>query len=255
MAQSPIVYGHRGASTELPENTIEAFARALQVGAGAIETDVHVTRDGVPVLHHDATGAATAFDGRAIASLTAGEVAEWDVSLAFRASRVASLPSAVAYRVPRLDAALEALPEAFFNIDIKPTEPAATDAVLAVVRRAGAQSRVRLASFSTAVLRRVRSLGYRGPTSLTVSEVLRALTLPPIVARIEGSAAQIPTRYHGVPLATQRVIDRLHGVGARVDFWVVNDPDHAKRLVAMGADGIVTDDPRTIARALGVGRA
>lgn len=255
MASSPLVYGHRGASIELPENTLEAFARALEVGAGALETDVHVTRDGVPVLHHDPTGAATAFDGRAIAALSAADVAGWDVSLAFRAARVAALPTAKAYRAPRLDEALEALPEAFFNIDIKPTDPAATDAVLAVVRRAGAQSRVRLASFSTAVLRRVRSLGYRGPTSLTVREVMRALTLPPIVARVEGSAAQIPTRYHGVPLATQRVIDRLHKVGARVDFWVVNDPDRAKQLVAMGADGIVTDDPRTIARALGVGRA
>lgn len=71
---APRLYAHRGAAVELPENTLEAFRRALDVGANAIETDCHVTRDGHVVLAHDATGARLAGVPRAIADFTLDEV-------------------------------------------------------------------------------------------------------------------------------------------------------------------------------------
>ena len=61
-----------------------------------------------------------------------------------------------------------------------------------------------------------------------------------------GNAAQVPRRAYGVNFASQRAIDRFHTVGLRVDFWTIDDPAEARRLLAMGADGIMTDDPRVI---------
>ena len=69
------VYAHRGASAELPENTIEAFARAVEVGADVLETDAHVTRDGVVVLSHDEHGRRMANVPRAIADCIARDIA------------------------------------------------------------------------------------------------------------------------------------------------------------------------------------
>src|SRR5690242_7442718 len=80
---SPIIYAHRGASFELPENTLEAFGLALDLGADAIETDAHMTRDGRIVLSHDATGAKTAGVPLPIRDLTLSELRQWNVGARF----------------------------------------------------------------------------------------------------------------------------------------------------------------------------
>ena len=77
------MYAHRGASLERAENTLEAFELAVELGADAIETDAHVTRDGRVVLAHDPTGERTAGDRRAIADLTLSEVRAWNVGAGF----------------------------------------------------------------------------------------------------------------------------------------------------------------------------
>ncbi len=64
--------------------------------------------------------------------------------------------------------------------------------------------------------------------------------------RPAGNAAQVPRRAYGVSFASQGAIDRFHAVGVRVDFWTIDDPNEAKRLFALGADGVMTDDPRTL---------
>jgi glycerophosphoryl diester phosphodiesterase len=66
-------------------------------------------------------------------------------------------------------------------------------------------------------------------------------------APLGGQAAQIPTRALGIRLDTARLVERAHALGLVVHYWVINDPHEAKRLLALGADGIVTDDVRAIA--------
>jgi glycerophosphoryl diester phosphodiesterase len=114
--------------------------------------------------------------------------------------------------------------------------------VLEVIRRARAEERVTIASFDVFTLRRVRALGYRGPTGLAREEVLMLLTpltrfFPPV-----GQAAQLPDR-----LGTRAVIQKCHALGLVVHYWTINDPARARALLALGADGIMTDDPRAIA--------
>jgi glycerophosphoryl diester phosphodiesterase len=245
--KSPIVYAHRGASFELPENTVAAFRLALELGADAIETDAHMTRDGRIVLAHDPTGERMAGVAKAIRDATLAEVQAWDVGARFTPrgpdGRHGSLD---AYRMPTLDEALAELPDAFFNVDAKQDTPDMIPALLRCIRGAGATERVRIASFSGKNLRKARALGYEGATGLSRSEILRAV----LGRKVAGDAAQVPLKAWGVTFAKPKTITRLHELGLRVDFWTVDDPALAKDLLAMGADGIMTDDPRAICGAL-----
>jgi glycerophosphoryl diester phosphodiesterase len=246
---SPIVYAHRGASYELPENTLESFALALELGADAIETDAHMTRDGRIVLSHDASGERMAGVNRTIAQSALHEVQSWDVGRSFEPRRPGVFVPGRAYRMPTLDAALAAYPEVVFNIDAKQTVPDMMPALLRTIASARAEDRVRIASFSTRNLLRARQLGYPGETGLSANEIARLMFVPKAALRwlrVDGRAAQVPRRAYGVAFASQGAIDRFHAVGLRVDFWTIDDPAEAKRLFAMGADGVMTDDPRTM---------
>lgn len=247
----PIVYAHRGASFELPENTLEAFELALALGADAIETDAHMTRDGAIVLSHDPTGARAAGVKRAIADATLAEVRTWDVGARFVPRRPGVFRGGARFAMPTLDAALDAFPEVVFNVDAKPTSPGVIPALLRAIRQARAEERVRIASFSTRNLVRARRLGYPGETGLSPIEVARAMIAPRAALRwlrVRGHAAQVPRQAYGIRFARAAAIDRLHALGLRVDFWTIDDPAEAARLFAMGADGVMTDDPRTLCR-------
>ncbi len=129
-----IVYAHRGANTELPENTLEAFRLALDLGVDALETDVHLTRDGEVVVHHDPTGLGTASTRAAIADSTLEDVRRWNLGFGFRNPDGTGLVNAT-YRVPKLSELLEAFPGVRLNIDVKPAHAEAARAVVAEGRR------------------------------------------------------------------------------------------------------------------------
>jgi glycerophosphoryl diester phosphodiesterase len=244
----PVLYAHRGAAGELPENTMPAFRRALEVGATALETDVHLTRDGHVVVVHDANGARTAGVRQAIRDVTLAEVRRWDMGQAFRARRPDTPPGR--FVISTLDELLTELPAVPLNVDIKDHDAHAARAVVAVVRRHRAQDRVLLASFDAATLRAVRRLDYEGATSLGASEVLRLLLLPERALRrfpVAGRAAQIPPRVRRLALDTPAVVARIHGLGLTLHYWTIDDPTEAERLLHLGADGIMTNEPALIA--------
>jgi len=248
-----IVYAHRGACFELPDNTLPSFELALKLGADAIETDAHMTRDGHVVLAHDPGGAHTSGIDRPMSSLSLEELRLWDVGTKFVPRRPGLFRTNERYRVPTLEETLATFPDTYFNIDAKQTEPDMIPALLRVIRAAKAESRVRIASFSTQNLARVRAT-YEGETGLASSEVARFMLLPKLALRWlrpGGDAAQVPRRAYGIVFASARTIARLHELGLRVDFWTIDDADEAARLVALGADGIMTDDPRTVCAGLG----
>jgi glycerophosphoryl diester phosphodiesterase len=247
----PTVYAHRGASSELPENTLEAFALALDLGAQAIETDAHMTRDGRIVLSHDATGDRMAGIPIAIRDATLSAVRTWDVGRRFSPQREGAFRRGDRFRMPTLEEALLAYPGVIFNVDAKQTWPDMIPALLRAIRSANAEDRVRIASFSAANLTKVRGLGYTGETGLSAGEIARIMFLPRSALRwfrVAGHAAQVPRRAYGVSFTSQNAIDRLHAVGVRVDFWTIDDPDEAERLFARGADGVMTNDPRGLLR-------
>ncbi len=250
------LYAHRGAAAERPENTLPAFRRALELGADALETDAWLTRDGHVVVSHDPTGRRMAGVDRAIGRCTLDEVRSWDAGWGF-VDREGKRPFAgMRIRVPALEEMLAEFPGVPVNVDVKQLGPAMASAILACVRRQHASERVLLASFSSLTLRRIRRLGWEGPTGLGRSEVARLALLPMPLLRLappRGRRAQVPRRALGFELATAAFIGKCHALGLQVDFWTVNDPLEARRLASLGADGVMTDDPGAVAPALAKG--
>ncbi len=226
------IYAHRGASAELPENTMAAFRRAVALGVDALELDIHATKDGVLVVAHDPDGQRMAGVRERLADLTFAEAQRWDVGHGERLPRFEDVVTEFA-----------ALP---LNVDLKRD---IADATVTLLKRMNAEARVCLASFQVQTLHRVRALGYRGPTALSRPEVIAALALPPRLQRgplrVHAARAQLP-----LWLARPWVVARMKTLGLAVDFWTVDDPALARRLVALGADGIMTNDPARIVPAL-----
>jgi glycerophosphoryl diester phosphodiesterase len=246
--QGPLLYAHRGARLEHPENTLEAFAAALELGADALEIDVHMTRDRHVVVAHDADGARMAGVPQEIRACTLGEVERWDVARGFvsRDGRVRARA-----RVPSLDETLQELPSALLNIDVKQSEPDMLAPLLEVIARHAAEARVLLTSFSSRTTARIRALGYGGPTGLGRAEAARAVLAPRALLErfaLRGRRLQVPLRQGPISLDRASLVRKLHAFGIAVDYWVVNDLEQAVRLLALGADGIVTDDPRALAQ-------
>lgn len=236
------LYGHRGASALLPENTLPAFEKALADGANALELDIHRTVDGHFVVAHDPHGERLAGVRQEICTLGLDQVKCWDVS-------TTDCRNLECHTVPTLEEVLEAFPEVPMSIDHKPGDPASVPDLLELLARFGAEDRVTLASFSGKVVGRIRKLGYRGRTALTRPEIVWLRFLPTALARkiIAGDAAQIPTHSGPIRLDGTRFLEKCRRLGIRTDFWVVNDPTEARTLLNLGATGIMTDDPALIA--------
>jgi len=236
------LYAHRGASAHLPENSLKAFEKALADGATALELDIHRTSDGHFVVAHDPHGLRLAGVPDHICTLSLDDVKMWDVST--------TDPRDLGHHaVPALEEVLEAFPDVPMSIDHKPSDPTPVPELLELLARHGAEERVTLASFSSRVMGRVRSLGYRGRTALTRQEIVWLRFLPTALARklVAGDAAQIPTHSGPIRLDGIRFIKKCRKLGIRTDFWVVNDPGEARKLLDAGATGVMTDDPARIA--------
>lgn len=236
------LYAHRGAATEFPENTLDSFAAALSVGATALELDVHITRDGVVVVSHDPTGKRAANIHTPIDQCTFAELQQWDAGWGFEGPNDSRPFAAKGIKIPTFESVIDRFEGVLLNVDLK--VPIA-DEVVALIHRKQAHDRICLASFQQSTLQRVRALGYRGATSMAQNEVIQMMLLPKWLQqgrfKPPGQVAQLP-----LWMMRPMVVRRCHALGLRVDVWTVNQVSDAERLLAMGVDGIMTDDPRTI---------
>ncbi|MCP4446922.1 MAG: hypothetical protein GY811_16465 [Myxococcales bacterium] len=246
----PRLYAHRGAAAELPENTIPSFERALTYGVHALEMDVHATHDGEIVVSHDPTGKRMCRESSAIRKTPYSHVRNWDAGWGFLSDEGDRPYAGGDFRIPRLAEVLEHFPDVLINVDIKQHSRSVVHHVLQIVDDARAHERVVLGSFSQATVLHLRLAGYEGITVMGPIELGAAFFAPNWFVKpwpYRGMAAQIPTHFGSRLLATKENIEKLHALGSRVDFWTINDVAQARALLALGADGIMTDDPKIIA--------
>ena len=245
----PVVIAHRGASAYAPENTIEAFALGLEMGADALEMDVRLTRDGHVVVHHDPTMIRTAGDARAIAATTLAELQALDASALFAGDAGAGNPwRGRGVRIATLAEVLERFPETPLLIEVK--EDHASIPAGAVIEAAGAKDRCVLASFGDRALDPFRRGGWlRGAAMADVARlyfpVMCGLPHPPVTAR----AFSVPERWRGLPVPTPRFVRAARDAGAAVHVWTVDDPVRARSYWDRGVAGIVTNRPDVMVRA------
>ena len=169
----PLVYAHRGGSALRPENTIASFDHGLSLGADGLELDVHLSRDGIVVVHHDATIDRTTAGTGPVSSLTAAELGSvdaghWFTPAALEQPRPEPGAAEFPFRgrrlgVPRLREVLDRYPEVPIIIELKANQPELARLTIDDVRAAGAVERVSLGSFSWRVLHAAREYEPRIP--------------------------------------------------------------------------------------------
>ena len=241
------LYAHRGAAAERPENTMAAFERAVEIGVDALEMDVHLTRDDHLIVVHDPTAVRTCGVLAAWADLDLAQTRRFDAGWGFVTTDGARPFAGKAITVPTFEHVLDAFPDLRINVDLKGDRAVAI--MLDLIRRKRADGRVTLASFQLRTLVEARRRGYGGETALSQHEVATLIGLPAMLWRqlpFTGTAAQVPVRAHGLRFDRAAFIAKCHSIGLRVDFWTIDDRDEAARLLALGADGIITNDPGAI---------
>jgi glycerophosphoryl diester phosphodiesterase len=242
------LYAHRGASAERPENTMPAFERAAELGVHALEMDVHLTRDEHLVVVHDETAMRTAGSPARWHDLDLRDAQRLDVGWGFVGKDGTRPFAGKGICVPTFADVLDAFPKLRINVDIK--GPRATEIMIELVRSHTAEARVTLASFQTRTAVEVRRGKYGGDTALSQGEVIALLSMPAVMWRqlpYTGSAAQVPVRQGPIRFDRAAFVAKCHSLGLRVDYWVIDDPGEAQRLLDLGADGIMTNDPAAIA--------
>jgi glycerophosphoryl diester phosphodiesterase len=239
MADRPLVLAHRGACRRAPENTIEAFQVARDLGADGVELDVRRTADGVLVLSHDPV-----VEGFGLL-----------VEHPFTALR-AAVP-----RVPTLDEAFDALSGLIVNVEIKcfPTEPDADPegvvvrGVVELIERRQVRDRVIVSSFDLNAIDAVRALDSGVVTGWLTSGLAPSQTLP--IAATRGHAWLNPDRASMLAAgangsAAEESVREAARQGVRLDVWTVDDPEEISRLAAAGVDAIITNVPDVALAAL-----
>jgi glycerophosphoryl diester phosphodiesterase len=242
----PVIYAHRGGAALRPENTIEAFDHGLACGADGLEFDVHLSSDGVVVIHHDDTLERTTSGHGPIAARTAAELARLDAGFHFR-DRSGSFP----FRdrgigVPTLPDVLRRYPSALLIIELKVGGERLARRVADEVRAAGAVDRVAIGSFFPDALRAVRAYEPAIATGAAKEETRWALYRSWLglgIGRAPFREFQVPERSGRTTIVTRRFVAAAHRAGLRVKVWTVNGEGDMRRLIGFGVDGLITDRP------------
>ncbi|MFZ0431820.1 MAG: glycerophosphodiester phosphodiesterase family protein [Candidatus Acidiferrales bacterium] len=226
------VIAHRGASGYAPENTLAAYQRALEVGAGFIETDLHLTRDARFVAMHDATLDRTTNGHGAVSEFSLAELRELDAGMWFDRSFMGQ-------RIPTLEdiLAFAQKQDAIFYLELKFDTGMGMDSSLAgALRGVDNASRTVVISFDPRQVENVRKFDPGIMTGLLVEKsggdcVQLAVAL---------GARQVCPRSD---LITPELIAQAHAADLRVATWTVDDEQEMKRVIGAGADGVMTNFP------------
>lgn len=252
----PIALAHRGADIQR-ENTLTAVRRAVDAGFGFIELDVRTTADNKVVVFHDETlNRITTGTGK-LADTT------WDELASVRIIGAEPRDEQISEPLVLLEELLEMFPTTRFNVDLKDRASAAP--MVEILRRQNAWNRVLIASFRDTHRRLffknlrptdppVASSGGMETVALLLA-AHRTAAFKTVVRELRRKlpldAVQVPIRKGPIRVVTKRFVDACHAAGIAVHVWVINDPQQMKNLLAMGVDGIVTDNGPAIAEVLG----
>ncbi len=229
----PIAFAHRGGAGDWPENTLPAFEGAVALGYRYVETDVHVTSDGVLCAFHDERLDRVTDRTGLIRDQTWAEVSR---------ARVDGLEP-----IPLLEDLLTTWPDLRINID--PKHDSAVEALAITLQRTDAVERVCIGSFSDDRIARLREL--LGPdlcTSFGPRGIarLRAGSFGVPTGELGSACLQVPPAHKKVPIVDERFLRTAHDLLLPVHVWTIDEPAEMHRLLDLGVDGIMTDRPAVL---------
>jgi len=225
----PLVIAHRGASSIALENSLAAFSLAAGQGADAVELDVHATQDGEIVVHHDPS----------VLGLPIAQARWRDLS---------TVPLTNGEPIPTLAQALDVLGTLRVFVEVKVLDPQWDDRLLAVLDDGPNPGGYAVHSFAFPVVRR---LGAKRP-SLPRGVLSEVATKSP-KQTLEDASAQ--TLWQERATLDERLVKDVHGLGATIMAWTVDNPSDMERFVQWGVDGLCTNHPERARRVVDASRA
>ncbi|HYF92677.1 MAG TPA: glycerophosphodiester phosphodiesterase [Symbiobacteriaceae bacterium] len=248
-----LVLAHQGASAYAPSNTLESFRLGLEQGADILETDVHLTKDGVVVVSHDETIDRMSNGSGYINSMTLNELRQYDFGYKFTPDGGKTFPyRGKGVRIPTLEDLFKAFPGVRVNIELKQEDPAIEEQVWDVIRKYGMEDKVLINAFPSKPMERWATVaGDRTATGATMGNMIEFVIYYLLhldwLYHPRVDAFQLPTSDKAGPLTvhfdTERMVERTHKLGMKIHYWTINDEETMRRLVSIGADGIITDRP------------
>jgi len=251
---TPLVIAHRGASSYLPENTLEAFSLALdQFHADMIEFDLQITKDGIPVVIHDAKLERTTNGHGYVSDHFYHEIKGLDAGFYFDPAGKGVFPErGKGIRIPAFEDVLVRFPNRLLAVEIKAKSVELIHAVMTLLKKHGAVENAVVGSKHHLVFKTLR-MHY--PESRTFCSIRKVFNLflnsrkkkhkrvkePMIVA-------SLPMRFLKMHFDTPGWIRYLHSKEIKVFFWAFQNPRVIPHLIQKGVDGLVVDDPGSVPR-------
>lgn len=248
--QNVKIISHRGANKYAPQNTLPAFEKSLLIGVDGFETDIHLTRDGVPVVCHNYTINDTSNGMGTISSYTLDELKNFDFG-AYFASEFRGT------RIPTLDEFLELTASSdieIMNIELKSPKEKETDIVektLKAVKEHNLFDRLIISSFDSKLLVKAKKLDPRCKTGYLYSpnsiDSPLLLIYPVAFAKKIGADALHPMDCYVNAL----YVKAAHKAGIKVNVWTVDSEKKIRRMINYGVDGIITNCPDRVHKIMG----
>lgn len=228
------IFAHRGASGYAPENTLEAFALAMEQGADGIELDVQMTRDGELVVIHDETVDRVSDGTGEVRSYTLEELKKLRVS-----NHMEQYPDV---RIPTLREVLELVKPGTMEVNIELKTgifwyPEIEKKVLELVQEEGMENRVIYSSFNHYSIQKIRELSPEAETAYLFGDVI--LHVEEYAAKT-GIKGLHPALYH-VKMA--EFLKEYQASGLPVRVWTVNEEKQMEDLIRQGVDSVITNYP------------
>lgn len=236
------IIAHRGANRYAPQNTLPAFEKAFELGADGLETDVHLTSDGIPVICHNYTIDELSNGKGTISEMTFEQFKSYDFGSYF-SDKFTDISA------PSLKELLELCSKNTFeilNIELKPPKDNNLSVVkktIDMVKEYGLYDKMIMSSFSANVLIEAKKLDRNCKTAYLYSPDKRDFYR--VFARIEkfaheiGACAIHPHEF----FVNRQLVEKAHNEGIKVNVWTVNKKSSILKLADYGVDGIITDKP------------
>lgn len=258
---NPLVIAHQGGEHLAPSNTLASFEQAMELGVDVIEFDIHMTKDGHLVSIHDDTVDRTTNGSGKVNDLTLKEVQSLDAGTYFK-----DLNGEYSYKdegvfIPTVEQIFEAIPNMRWNIEIKDTNDPVLYKEISIklwetIKNYQLEDQVLIVSFDQDIIDIVtkisndKALVSGGRGEITKFVILHKLFLNGLY-QPKVDAFQIPIKEGIINLADRKLIRGASKRGIDIHYWTINDEETMKRLIDLGATGIITDRPDIMLNLLG----
>ena len=246
----PHIIAHQGSSLDLPPNTLEAFHLALDHGADIIELDIWRSKDGTWVVIHDKNLLRITGVNKDITKLTFKEIQSLDAGYNFSDSSGNYLYRNKNYRIPSLEQVFKMFNNEKINIEIKDNSKRGLSDLVELIRKYKMERKVLVVSFSYRVIKKFRRFTNKQiATAASRHDIMKVVYFENIPGfRFSFDAFQLPFYYEKVKklgFLNTNWISSMQDKGLEVHYWTIDNAEDIQNAVSIGADGIMTNKPKT----------